>query len=503
MWPEITVKQDSDQSLSEEEDLAPDWSENCVALGGTGERKGGIQIHSQLERQTDFSSEDEVEIPTFHDDGGFIISPRMASACNSEDEILSDDEKERNDAACDFDVKDNNVHSTLSITSGDQNFKKAGLCSPGREKQDVACTWSAVTKEAEALVHLVENARSSSLRAVTVNANKSCKGGRGKEKSKLLFRFQSHKKDSPWPVSSKVEINTSSKVLLLPQKVEAFDNRVMGNSMGGLLENVQGGNVEQSKIYGLLAEAESGHDYTEHSMAELLDSYQEKTELLSGNSKMKNLMKGKRVQLVDDRSIFPLGERNMDNDGPPEALDTGSSSGDKANIKNLGLIIPESLQKTMTDKFQEAFGAASINEERPHSGLHGIGIFGKLQRVMHGEKKRDIDFLRSLQIGATSKDEVNCIDVEILSRCLEAKLTVCSCSLSRDKESFELAKSIQMAKINPRRTLTVIFSSRVCDDVELEVGNLIRIHSPWKEVQVKGKDEVVVLSAYFSHILSL
>ncbi|CAL5431183.1 unnamed protein product [Camellia sinensis] len=30
--------------------------------------------------------------------------------------------------------------------------------------------------------------------------------------------------------------------------------------------------------------------------------------------------------------------------------------------------------------------------------------------------------------------EAYCIDVEILSRCLEAKLTVCCCFLSRDKE---------------------------------------------------------------------
>lgn len=38
-----------------------------------------------------------------------------------------------------------------------------------------------------------------------------------------------------------------------------------------------------------------------------------------------------------------------------------------------------------------------------------------------------------------------------------------------------------MAKEDQRKTLTIIFSSRVCD-VELEVGNLIRIHPPWYDI---------------------
>ncbi|CAL5340373.1 unnamed protein product [Camellia sinensis] len=41
-----------------------------------------------------------------------------------------------------------------------------------------------------------------------------------------------------------------------------------------------------------------------------------------------------------------------------------------------------------------------------------------------------------------------------------------------------MGRTPQMAKENRGRTLTIIFSSRVCDNVELEVGNLIHIHSP-------------------------
>ncbi|XP_028100899.1 uncharacterized protein LOC114300216 isoform X2 [Camellia sinensis] len=473
--------QDSDQSISDE-DLAHGCSENCIALGGTTERKGGLQIQSQLgvfrdtherdhgtttailfnQRQTCFSSEDEVEIPVFHDKGDFISSPMMASTCNLGEEIISDDEK-------------------------------IGHGIPGSEKQGGECTWSAVTKEAEALVHLIENARSSSLHAVTSNVNRPCKGARGKakakSKSKFLFRFRSHKADIP-----------------LSQELETVDNRTTENSMVELLENFQGEKMEQSEIFDMPAEVAPGHELPEHSMAELLDNYQEKTGLPLENSKMYTRMKGRSEQPIDERNISPSGKRNMDKEDPPEALDSGSSSDDEvspcANVQNLGLIIPESKQKTMTDKFQEAFGSAAINDEGPHFALHDIGIFAKLQRVMQSEKKRELDFLKKLQTGTSSNDEARCIDVEILSRCLEAKLTVCCCSLSRDKESSKWAETPQMAKENRGRTLMIIFSSRVCDDVELEVGNLIRIHSPWKQVQVGGKDEAIILSAYFSQISS-
>ncbi|PSS14666.1 Homeotic protein female sterile like [Actinidia chinensis var. chinensis] len=506
MWRKTSFagSEDSDQSISEDEDLSSEWPEDCVALGVTAETKGGIQIQSQLEvlrdtreldrgtetailfnkSQTGFSSEDEVEIPIFHDDGDFISSQRMASTCKSEEEIISDNED-------------------------------IGLRSPRREKQDGACT---ANKEAEAPVNLIEKARSSSLRAATSNVNKHYKGkdksltylaatgGRGKAKSKFVFRFQSHKEDNPWPVSSNAEVNMAPKLLQSTQELEAVDYRTVESSTSELLENFQVGKIEQSEVYGVPAEVANEHDYTEHSMADILDRYQEKTGLPRRNSKTHTSMKGRRVQLVDGRNTSPLGERNMDNDDPPEALNSGSSTDDgvspQAKLQNLGLIIPVSKQKTMTDKFQETFGAASINEEGAHFALHGIGIFGKLQRVMQSEKRKEMDFLKKLEIGASSKDEASCIDVEILSRCLEAKLTVCCCSLRRDNESFQWGESLLLAKENQRRTLTIIFSSRVCEDVELEVGNVIRIHSPWKKVQVRGKDEVIILSAYFSEILS-
>lgn len=47
------------------------------------------------QRQTGFFSDEEVEFPVFHDDGGFVSHPRVASLCNSDEEIISDNEVQR------------------------------------------------------------------------------------------------------------------------------------------------------------------------------------------------------------------------------------------------------------------------------------------------------------------------------------------------------------------------------------------------------------------------
>lgn len=70
------------------------------------------------------------------------------------------------------------MHPTLSITCGDQNLQEADLRCPEMEMEmgKGSSTWSAVTKEAEALAHLTESARCSSLRAITPKENKYVKG---------------------------------------------------------------------------------------------------------------------------------------------------------------------------------------------------------------------------------------------------------------------------------------------------------------------------------------
>ena len=46
-------------------------------------------------------------------------------------------------------------------------------------------------------------------------------------------------------------------------------------------------------------------------------------------------------------------------------------------------------------------------------------------------------------------------------------------------QGSQLGESYQRLKESQGRLNAVIFSSRACGDVELEVANLIRIHPPW------------------------
>ncbi|XP_059625705.1 uncharacterized protein LOC132268855 isoform X2 [Cornus florida] len=499
MWQKnnFAENQDSDQSISEEEDCSPDWPGNCISLGGPAE-KGGLQIQSQLEilrdtcghGKTGFFIEDEVELPFFHNEGDLVRSPRRASTCKLDGEIFFDEElhnkfhfliQKHLTLAMVFEVKKNAVLSTLPSTSGAKDFQKVNPQSFGNESQNEVCTWSTVAKEAKALVHLNENAGCSSSQAFSSKTNWFSKAGRGKAKPKFSFRFQSHKGDS-WPVDSKDGNDMPHKLL------ENIDHITMEHSVADRVGTFQGKKMEQLKIYAAPTELAVGHNYAEHSMAELLDGYQESNDLVQRNFKMNTKTRGKMVQLVK-RSIPLLDSGNMDDNNPPETLDSGTSSDEEANVQNLNLIIPESIRKTIAEQFHEALGAASMHGEGPLFALPrqlGVGLFGKLQRVMHSEKERDMDFLKRLQTGAFANDEASCIDVKILSRSLEAKLTVCCCSLSIDKKSSHWAGRPLITKENGERTLTIIFSSKACGDVELEVGNLVRIHPPWYE-QYNGK----------------
>lgn len=244
----------------------------------------------------------------------------------------------------------------------------------------------------------------------------------------------------------------------------------------------------------MTAELAIRHDSTQHSMVELLDCFQDNDAQPLGTEKQ---TKRKGAQLAFKRGISLLGDRNIDDD--PEGLDSGSSNDDEDKHQNLKLIIPESKRKTMVDRFQEALGAASTSDEGHLIALpshSSIGLFGKLQQVMQREKERDVDFSNRLLM----EDKEKSMDVEILSRCLEAKLTVCSCSRIGNNEGTQSVDNHHMMKETGERTLTIIFSSRICSDVELEVGKLIRVYPPWREVNVMGKEGSTILSAYFSEL---
>ncbi|KAF2308030.1 hypothetical protein GH714_034600 [Hevea brasiliensis] len=368
----------------------------------------------------------EVEVPDFPNDGGLIFSQRKESKHHQNEEIISDDE-------------DDYVLAN-SITSSDRKLNKdSNLHILRSEKQDEACTWSMISKEAEALNHLNEQSLSSF--SAFSKANKSCKGSVGdKEKLKFSLRIKSHKDGLFHSFIPEDENVTSSKALDAPEQLEPIEDETIENSNLEFLEDFHGENGRPLKVAPADVEA-IGNGLIEHSMAELLEGLQDRNVLQRGNSKMKN--KGKRAQLMVKKNVSPLGDRIIDDEEKPEQVITGSSIDDEANYQNLDLANPEMKRQSMADRFQEALAATSFsNDDGAHvaaAKLSGIGLFRKLQQVMQSEKER-ANFLKRYR--------------------------------------WELAPVGSQKLVDREREGTIIFSPRICGDVDLEVGNLICIHPP-------------------------
>lgn len=489
---------ESDQSISEEEEeecegnVHGGWS---ISLGETTERKGRGQVLSQLEILRDARGLEHVIGPSntpqkrdkllciqdeVDDMRQLTCLADRVSTCTSDEENISDEEV----------IKENNMLLVRSISSECGNFQKINFPVSRIARTDEECAWSAVNKEVEELVHVNENAICSSSPAIFSKLSKSGKGVRGKAKPKFSFHLPSHK------------IGNGDTSMPLLEASESIKPATAEQSMSDLLEFFKGGKIEQSNVHAMQDDVSVRENCTKDSMAVLLDSFREKNDLPQGDTKVISRTK-ERLQLVVKRNIHSLGDRTLDGDKSPDILDTDSStsSDDKVFNQNLEHIIPESKRKkSMADQFQEAIGVASARDEEISFALPthmGTGLFGKLQHVIQNEKERDINFMKQLQTQACV--EGSYFDVKILSRWLEAKLTVCSCTFIRHKEDSQLVDNCQI-ELKTGRTYTIMFSSKSCGDVELEVGNLIRIYPPWKDVSVVEKNEIVILSTYFSQI---
>ncbi|KAM5563980.1 hypothetical protein ABKV19_018542 [Rosa sericea] len=474
---------DSDQSISDEEEPDQNWGNKCSTLGGTTEKKELLQISSRLE----------------------MLKGANAKACNLEDEVSSDDEV-------------NNVVSKNSVHGGAKELrKKEDVHSFWSDKQDELHSWSAASKEAEALMRLNEKTTCSSSLSAYSNLKKSSKGVKSKGKPKFLFRFLTHKEGTSSHSISKNDSDVSFRVQELPERLDAIEPRNEDHSDVELIEDIQGEeesgivlrNEEHSDVE--LLEDISGkeesllevvpfeakairHGCMGQSMAELLDGLQDKTTIWRKSSSKHSRKRRKREQPVV-KCASPLGDGTIDIESSPEHLGHGLPSDIKIGDQSLKLADPEMKRQTLVDRFQEAMSDRLL--VAVPKALKS-GLFGKLQQVVQSEKETDIEFLKKIQEGASESNDPNCMDVKILSKYLDAKLTVCHCSFGNNSKRLPSPEVCEeMVDEGPERT--IIFNPRVCNDIDLDIGKWIRIHPPWREIRV-GTAQNIILSTYFSEI---
>ncbi|XP_073144563.1 uncharacterized protein [Henckelia pumila] len=425
---------DSDQSISEEEGPEDSWKERAVSLSDAPNNyEGGMRVVSQLEMLKDYHemhptsdkhissherkmglcADDEVENPCFDEDDDCMQSPRINSSNHYNEGPIF-------------------LSTVASILQSDEETisdnEKINLPTLKSAKEDESSTWSEASMEVKALICLHENSGTSS-HGVAQKAYKSCKGGgKAKSKRKFSFHFQPCKEDlsllggdgNRWPPLEKIA---------LPNEVSAAVHKDMDKVM---VENrlVVGEKVELPENHIAPFELSGQHDFKENSMAQSLIKFHERSVLMLGSSEMGIERKGIGGEhIVLDKHTSPVGEEFLDVDDLPEALDSGPSSDDEAFLEthqNTNSII----LRTMADQFHEAFGTVSVNDARLPLALPGPlydGLFKRLQRVVQIEE-RELAPLKISNAGTNSLDERSCISVRILSRSLEAKLTVCTCT---------------------------------------------------------------------------
>ncbi|KAL6006883.1 hypothetical protein ACLOJK_032379 [Asimina triloba] len=356
---------------------------NSTCKLNAGDRK----TTASLEKLENFPPEDEIELETCYIHNGKELLHTHQR----------DDSDHCNKEATSSDGMDDKVFSGFSYNSVASKSHKNLLLDFEYDKQDVSCTWSVFLKEAEELVSLNEDDNSSS-HASKSEARKFHKGHGGKTKHKFSIRLPSQKDELSCPSMLKYEDAESSEVSQISLGLEAVEHTVTEHSMAVLLEHLQKEH-EKPLASNLPARLALAHGGTEHSMADILEGLQEKNDPLGGchNMLLQNgNMKERRFQHDDRKALASLGNRSLDHEDPLENMDCQTSSEDEdGNQNHLSLLIPDIKQQTMVDLFQQAFNPAVLDEEG--------GFF--------------------------PMNESGCINVQLLSRYLDAKLTVCRCKL--------------------------------------------------------------------------
>ncbi|XP_074592065.1 uncharacterized protein LOC141847865 isoform X2 [Curcuma longa] len=385
--------------------------------------------------------------------------------------------------------EENMVLTELSVASPARI--QGSLVGSVRKNQEGECTRLEIMGESKELSSLHKKAGSSSF---TNRISEPRKGGKSKSKAKFSIRSDLHSRKLPSSCSMEKNENPFTATYKSFGEHGNLDYNTSENVMMHLKQHqkVVPAKLAPDKIVGALP-----------SMAELLEDLTKNgqaTEALDVK-----LLKNARLKEIktpySGRTVSNLGSRFLDNEDPLEFMGCGTSSEDEEWNHNHSSFPMESIkQHTMGDLFQETFnvsaeGSPSLSKKRST----GSSYYGRVQQVIQIERERHLELLKQPQTAQSLHNDLS-IMVQIITRFLEAKLTVCHCLFL---ETFEgqCENDSKKSAEELGNLRTVIFSSKFCSNVELEVGSYVRIHLPWKEV-LGSKDEKIILCSYFSQILT-
>ncbi|KAG2255156.1 hypothetical protein Bca52824_074450 [Brassica carinata] len=315
-------------------------------------------------------------------------------------------------------------------------------------------TWSTISKEAKSLLHLNGIAAVSSSHSSALRAKRGSKVVKDNARPKFSFHSPAHGE-------------TSSKISDMAEYFELADDLSA---------------IEEDPIAECPNSCDEISDNTE-------DAYSRR--------------QGKCLKFAYKGSSSNIQDSDSTDDELPGPMDSGSSTDDEPSYQSSVPNITNQKKQFVGDLFNEAVKASSLNKE----GLSfdspklsgGFSLYGKLQQIMKQEKEMEIEITKKLQCGIGQADASSYIDIKIMSRHLEGKLIVCKCSVIDLPGDSLLFKNTQALAARDTET-TVIFNPKVSVDVDIEIGSFVRVHAPWKEMEVKNTMEVIILCSYFSSL---
>ncbi|XP_010457298.1 PREDICTED: uncharacterized protein LOC104738788 isoform X3 [Camelina sativa] len=415
---------DSDQSISEEEDEEEHINVSSKEIdmwpSENAKEEGGLLLQTKLEKLIGCGEQNNYARKT----GVVSLEATIRKISSS----LEDD---------DVDVPDSPEESYLasSIRACVPAQKNGSDDEIQHDDQQVA-TWSTISKETKSLIHLNGNAPVSSSHLSGFRAKRSSKVI--KDHLRPKFSFHSH---TPGETSSKISDMAENFEPTAYQAIEEDPIAECPNGFDEASESRQGISVAASR--------EVLHGFTEYSRHER-KSHKESSS---------------NIQDSDTDDELP---------GP---MDCGSSSDDEPSYQTPVPNISNQKKQFVGDRFDEAIKASSFSKEGLLFGSPklsgGSSLYGKLQQIMKQEKETEMEITKKLQGGIGQPDASSYVDVKIMSRHLEGKLVVCKCSVIDLSGDSLLLKNTQALAAKETET-RVLFSTKVCADVDIEIGNCIR-----------------------------
>lgn len=189
-------------------------------------------------------------------------------------------------------------------------------------------------------------------------------------------------------------------------------------------------------------------------------------------------------------------------EGIEEVPDTDSAESFEGECNSeVGDVHTVERAETMMERFRDVLHSIPTGDgefsEQQHSRGALSGFSAHLQRVLQREKNRLSVLSKASSVAHTCEGTSTYITARILSRCREAQLTSCSCKVVVAPKCEEQGAHEHSSSNH----VHVIFNTKDNRDLDLEVGSVVRINRPWREVSNAEGFGKIIICTYFSSMV--